>query len=114
MIAPTELPGPLGRPTAPPEQVSFFRILGTARAMRHLKPDPVPTGHIEALVWAATRASSADNSQPWQFLAVTSPAQRQAIADAIQPIRSMVAGWPSRPTPLRPGLGAARRTWSTS
>jgi nitroreductase len=89
-----ELPRLLAAAGATAAQVSVFEILGTARAMRHLRADPVPTEHIEALVWAASRASSADNSQPWQFIAVTSAVQRRAIADAVAPLRSMVEDLP--------------------
>lgn len=100
-----DLPALLTAPAATAEQVSVFQALGTARAMRYLRTDPVPAAHIEALVWAATRASSADNSQPWQFVAVTSAGQRQAIADAVAPIRSMVE---SLPGPVD-GTGARTR-----
>jgi nitroreductase len=60
-----------------------FDVLGSARAIRYLRTDPVSDAHVQALVWAATRASSADNTQPWRFVAVTGPAQRQRIADAV-------------------------------
>ena len=32
--------------------------MGTARAIRQLKPDPVPPELIDKLLWAATRAPS--------------------------------------------------------
>ena len=76
-------------------QVAVFDALGTARAMRYLKPDPVPDEHVEAIVWAATRASSADNTQPWRFIAVTDPGQRQRIAAAIAPFRRVVDAMPA-------------------
>jgi nitroreductase len=60
-----------------------FDVLGTARAIRYLRTDPVSDAHVQALVWAATRASSADNTQPWRFVAVTGQAQRERIADAV-------------------------------
>jgi nitroreductase len=75
-------------------QVAVFDTLGTARAMRYLRADPVPAGHVEAVVWAATRASSADNTQPWRFLAVTDAGQRQRIAAAIAPFRQVVGAMP--------------------
>ncbi len=84
------MPALLEEPTATPEQVAVFQTLGSARAMRHLSAQPVPDAYVEALVWAATRASSADNTQPWQFVAVTDEAQRHAIAAAIAPFRQVV------------------------
>jgi nitroreductase len=40
----------------------------TCRAIRYLKPDPVPQALIEKVIYAATRASSPGNSQGWDFL----------------------------------------------
>lgn len=76
-------------------QRAIFETLGTARAMRYLRPDPVSQEYIEALVWAGTRASSADNSQPWQFIAVSAAEQRRAIAEAVAPFRAVVAKLPA-------------------
>jgi nitroreductase len=103
------LPGALAGASVTPGQRAVFEVLGTARAMRYLRPDPVPAEYVEALVWAGTRASSADNSQPWQFIAVTSAAQRQAIADAVAPFRAVVD---SLPPP--DGDSAARTRYSAT
>ncbi len=48
--------------------VGALEAIGSARAMRYLRPDPIPDETVERLIWAATRASSAHNSQPWQFV----------------------------------------------
>lgn len=63
--------------------MDVFEALGTARAIRYLKPDPVPPELIEKLVWAATRASSPGNSQAWEFVAVTDPEKKARIGGAI-------------------------------
>jgi nitroreductase len=44
--------------------VGALEAIGSARAMRYLCPDPIPDEAVERLLWAATRASSAHNSQP--------------------------------------------------
>jgi nitroreductase len=88
------LPAVLGTPGTAPEQRAVFEALGTARSMRYLRPDPVPPDYIEAIVWAATRAASADNCQPWEFIAVTDHGQIRGLAAAVVPFREMVAGWP--------------------
>jgi nitroreductase len=59
----------------------FFSVIGTQRAMRRLKPDPVPEGHIKKIIWAATRAPSGGNRQPWRFLVVTDAAKRAKLAE---------------------------------
>jgi nitroreductase len=50
--------------------IDVFEAMGSARAMRWLKPDPVPMPLIEKVLWAATRATSPNNQQPWDFVVV--------------------------------------------
>ena len=57
--------------------------LATARSARYLTTDEVDDDLVEALLFAATRASNPGNSQPWDFVVVRDPAKRRAIADAI-------------------------------
>jgi nitroreductase len=56
-----------------------FGALGTSRAVRRFAPDPVPTEMVEALIWAATRAASPENDQPWEFVVVTDAATRAEV-----------------------------------
>jgi nitroreductase len=51
--------------------------------MRRFRPDEVPTALVEQAVWAATRASSPNNTQPWEFVVVRDQDQRHRIADAL-------------------------------
>jgi nitroreductase len=60
-----------------------MRMIGTARAMRRLRPDPVPDELVRALVWAGTRAASPNNTQLWRFLVVRDPEQRAAVGRAL-------------------------------
>jgi nitroreductase len=53
-----------------PAPLDVFEAMGTARAMRWLKPDAVPMSVIERVLWAATRATSPNNQQPWDFIVV--------------------------------------------
>lgn len=57
--------------------MNLFEALGTARTMRRLLPDAVPEADLRRILWAATRAPSADNRQPtrWVVLAGASPAK---------------------------------------
>lgn len=77
------------------EAAIVFDVLGTARAMRYLKPEPVPDDLLERLVWAGTRASSANNTQPWEFITVTSPEQRRRVAEAVAPFLELVDSLPA-------------------
>jgi len=63
--------------------LDVFEALGSARAMRRLKPDPVPDELVDKLIWAATRASNPGNSQGWDFVVVRDAAQKRALREAI-------------------------------
>jgi nitroreductase len=56
--------------------MDVFEALYTTRAMRRLKPDPVPPEVIAQIVDAGIRAPApgAADAQPWRFVVVTDPA----------------------------------------
>jgi nitroreductase len=57
----------------------FFEVIGTQRAMRRLKPDPVPDEYIKKMIWAATRAPNGGNVQPWRFLVIKDAAKKRRL-----------------------------------
>jgi len=59
----------------------IFEAIGTQRAMRRLKTDPVPREYIKKILWAATRAPNGGNVQPWRFLVIEAPETKRALAD---------------------------------
>src|SRR5882672_8704701 len=58
-----------------------FDIMHTCRAMRRLRPDPVPEELLEKLVDAAIHAPSSSNAQNWRFVIVRDPEQKRRIAE---------------------------------
>jgi nitroreductase len=64
--------------------MDVFEVMGTARAIRRLKPDPIPAELIDKLMWAATRAPSPGNSQGWDFIVVDDAQKRAAIGAAMR------------------------------
>jgi len=48
----------------------LFEIIETTRAMRRLKPDPVPDELIAKILRAGVCAPNGGNSQGWRFLVV--------------------------------------------
>jgi nitroreductase len=60
--------------------MDVFEAMGTCRAMRQLRPDPVPAELIDKVLWAATRAPSPGNSQGWDFVVVDDPVAKGRIA----------------------------------
>ena len=53
------------------EDAPILEVMATMRAMRRLKPDPVPDELLEKLVAAATWAPSGSNLQAFEFVVVT-------------------------------------------
>ena len=68
-------PVPIG-PDAP-----IMEVMATMRAMRRLKPDPVPDELLESLVEAATWAPSGGNLQAYSFVVVTDRGQMARLAE---------------------------------
>src|SRR3954447_2763129 len=50
---------------------ALFAVMSTMRAMRRLRPDPVPDELVEKLVEAATWGPSGSNLQAYEFVVVT-------------------------------------------
>jgi nitroreductase len=62
-------------------ELSLHDAIFTLRAMRRLKPDPIPANDLRYIVEAATMACSPGNSQPWTFIVITDDSQKARIAD---------------------------------
>ena len=63
------------------EDVLLFDAIRTTRAIRRLRPDPVPRELIRKVCEAGTFAPSGGNRQPWYFIAVTEPERRAWVAE---------------------------------
>jgi nitroreductase len=67
------------------EDVPLLEGIRTTRAIRRLRPDPVPRALIRKVCEVATFAPSGGNRQPWRFIAVTDPGRRRWVADRYRP-----------------------------
>jgi len=56
-----------------------FEIMYSTRAMRRLKPDPVPDELIHRILKAGTSAANGGNRQPWRFLVIKDPQIKQGV-----------------------------------
>lgn len=68
------------------EALPLLEGIRTARAIRRLRPDPVPRGLIRKVCEAGTFAPSGGNRQPWVFVAVDDPEKKSWIAERYRPI----------------------------
>jgi nitroreductase len=60
-------------------EIELFEAMYTARALRRLKPDPMPEDLITKVLDAAIRAPSGGNAQNWVFIVVRDEAQRHRL-----------------------------------
>ena len=58
----------------------LFETMETCRAMRRLKPDPVPENLIARILQAGTCAPSGGNAQKWRFLVLKDRKVKEAVA----------------------------------
>jgi len=79
------------------EDLALFEGIRTARAIRRLKPDPVPIELIKKVCEAGTYAPSGGNRQPWQFIAVTDAERRAFIATLYRETFTASLSLPFRP-----------------
>jgi nitroreductase len=61
--------------------MDVFQAMTEMRAMRRIKPDPVPREEIEDLIRYATHAPSGSNAQAWRFVVVTDAELRRQIGE---------------------------------
>jgi len=63
----------------PDSDARLFDVMYTCRAMRRLRPDPVPEETLLALVDAAMHGPSGSNAQNWRFVIVRDRAQKERM-----------------------------------
>jgi nitroreductase len=63
-----------------PEEIGLFDALYTQRAIRHIKPDPIPDELVERVLDAAIRAPNGGNEQHWGFVVIKDPEVKRKMA----------------------------------
>ena len=62
-----------------PEGTDVFEVIHSTRAMRRLKPDPVPDELIRNILLAGQAAASGGNTQRWRFLVLKDPEIKKKV-----------------------------------
>jgi nitroreductase len=90
------------------EDALLLEGIRTTRAIRRLRPDPVPRELIRKVCEAGTFAPSGGNRQPWVFVAVTEPSRRAFVAERyLRAFRAYIA--PALEAAKQPGFAEAKR-----
>jgi nitroreductase len=58
---------------------NVYEAMSTLRAVRRLKPDPIPTDVLGRVLQAAAWAPTGGNAQPWRIVLATDPKPKAAL-----------------------------------
>jgi nitroreductase len=88
------------------ESSDVFDIIRTTRAMRRLKPDPVPDELIRQILEAGVCAANGANRQTWRFLVVKDRAIKERVQHFYKRAFDEVVGPRYRSSTPPPGVNA--------
>ena len=60
-------------------EIGVYEAMRTLRAVRRLRPDPIPADVLERVIEAATWAPTGGNAQPWRVVVVRDAAEKQRL-----------------------------------
>ncbi len=61
--------------------IDLYEAMRTLRAVRRLRPDPIPADVLSRVLEAATWAPTGGNRQAWRIIVVTDPARKQRLGE---------------------------------
>jgi len=65
--------------------MELYEAMSTLRAVRRLRPDPIPEEVLQRIFKAATWAPTGGNMQPWRIVAVRDAAKKRVLEDLYRP-----------------------------
>lgn len=65
--------------------MDLYEAMSTQRAVRRLRPDPIPDEVLERVLQAACWAPTGGNMQPWRVVVVTDPAKKAGLQAIYEP-----------------------------
>src|SRR6185312_8361254 len=87
---------------------NIWEAMSTMRAMRRLKPDPVPDELINKILQAGQYAPSGGNTQRWRFLVVKDPEVKKKVQVYYKRLFDETVGPRYRSSPPPPGSDPER------
>ncbi len=80
-------------------EIGLYEAMSTCRAVRRLRPDPIPDGVLRRVLQAASWAPTGGNVQPWRIVAVKDRAKRSRLGELYDKV------WTAYAQQSREGLG---------
>jgi nitroreductase len=65
--------------------MELYQAMSTLRAVRRLRPDPIPAEVLTRVYEAATWAPSGGNRQPWRIVSVSDPGNKRQLQSLYAP-----------------------------
>ena len=62
-------------------ELGVYEAMRTQRAVRRLRPDPIPDDVLHRVLEAASWAPTGGNAQPWRVIAVREPAAKKRLGE---------------------------------
>ena len=63
----------------------LYDVMSTLRAVRKLRPDPIPPEVLDRVLQAACWAPTGGNTQPWRVVVATADETKQALQEIYEP-----------------------------
>jgi nitroreductase len=92
-------------------EASLAEVMATMRAMRRLRPDPVPEGLIDELIEAAMWAPTSGYQQGQVFVVVTDRARMARLAEVWRDAVGIYEGWLAKADPRFGSDPGTIRVW---
>jgi len=67
-------------------EIGLYEAMRTLRAVRRLRPDPIPDEVLRRLLETATWAPTGGNRQPWRVIVVKDPVRKQRLGELYKKI----------------------------
>ena len=64
-----------------PDEIGLFEAMYTQRALRYIKPDPIPDDLVRKVIDAGIHAPNGGNQQRWGFVVIKDPEVKRKIAE---------------------------------
>lgn len=86
----------------------LYAVMQTTRAVRRLRPDPIPEDALRRVLTAATWGPSGGNRQPWRIIAVREAATKKRLGELYQSVWGPYAAAGRKALEKAPEATAAR------